>query len=231
MRSTADKWLEQIRSDAVREGYKRCLPLVRKFVIAELDCAAPSWRGIGRLCDSDPPPRLGARFRVQLEAPDAREKVGLAAEREILMGFLIRAAWSGEAPGDRDLDSLWAALLRQLATDRGKLEAGVQPLVDETGRLRTIILLRTQLTSVTGFAMTRAFEETDIIQGWTEERDMDQTYRAQSISEVLGKVGRMLHERSLDSTPETTKPIVIKLLEDYSEQRNRAQLRELVHGS
>jgi hypothetical protein len=44
-------------------------------------------------------------------------------------------------------------------------------------------------------------------------------------------VGRMLHEQSLASPTEATKPIVIKLLEDYSEQRNEAQLRELMHSS
>lgn len=111
MRPTADQWLEMMRSEAVRRGYARILPLVHRFLIAELDCAAPSMRGVGRWSDSDPPPRIGARFRTHLEAPGVRMKVGLAAEREVLMGFLVRTAMSGDFPGDRDLDSLWAGFV------------------------------------------------------------------------------------------------------------------------
>jgi hypothetical protein len=231
MRSTADAWLALMRSEAVQRGYARILPLVHRFLIAELDCAAPSWRGIGRWCDSDPPARLGARYRTQLEVPGAREKMGLAAEREVLMGFLTRTIVSGDAPGDRDLDSLWAGLLWQLATDRRE-DPSIRSMFEEDGSgPKPVFWLRGQLAVITGYPMTEVCEEAGLIEGWDEDKDVERTVRAQSICEMFGKVGRMLHEQSLTSPTGATKPIVIKLLEDYSEQRNETQLRELMHGS
>ena len=231
VRPTADQWLEFMRSEAVRQGYTRILPIVHRFLIAEFDSAAPSWRGMGRWCDSDPPARIGARYRTQLEVPSAREKVGLAAERDVLMGFLTRTVMSGDAPGDRDLDSLWAGLLWQLATDhRG--DPSIRPMFEEDGSgPKPIFWLRGQLGVITGRPMTEVCEEAGLFEGWDEDRNLERTVRAESVCEMFKKVGRMLHEQSLASPTEATKPILIKLLEDYSEQRNETQLRELIHGS
>src|SRR4051794_13980842 len=66
--------LTGLRDPALREAFAKRLPLIHRFVVAELDTEAPSKRGMGRLSDGDPPPRLGAKYRKQLRDESTRRE-------------------------------------------------------------------------------------------------------------------------------------------------------------
>jgi hypothetical protein len=111
-----DKWrgaFAKVREPNVVQTYARCLPLIQRFLTAELDTVTPTKRGIGRTSDAEPPPRLGAKYRKQLTPPDARVRVGEIMERVILGGFAARVAINEnlvENPipfVERDLHDIW----------------------------------------------------------------------------------------------------------------------------
>lgn len=107
--------LASLRDEMMIATYMQHLPLVHRFVVAEMDTDAPSKRGIGRLADGDPPPRLGAKYRKQLRDPTAQRGIGLAAERLVLSGFAAQAALYEETLQERSDEEAWPLWLRHLS--------------------------------------------------------------------------------------------------------------------
>lgn len=224
---TARRWLQLIRAEQLRHAYARMLPLVHRFLIAELDCSAPSWRGIGRWCDADPPARFGSRYRRQLEEPGAREKVGLAAEREALMGFLLSAVWRGEPPGAPALEELWDAVVAWLAV-MPEMEPGTSELFER--RIEPLAILRLQLARITSEPMSEVCGEVEIAELGDPPSDLDfeRFVQAQEVAQMPIRFGRGLYEQSIGPRAGRLAPAMQALLEDYTEQRSTEQLRELV---
>lgn len=206
-------------------AYIRCLPLVHRFLVAEFDCAAPSVRGMARLCDDDPPERFGAAYREQLTRPEAREMVGLAAERELLVGFLRRAASSVGRLKATDLDAIWRQWLWQIATEsRARPRRRLTSFPDMASWYRHHGL-EVALGRVAGYPMTAACEEAGIIEGWDPEADGERLGQAFSNQGLLDRAGATLYECLLgpDGSARPT-----RLLEDYAEPRSEQQLRQMV---
>jgi hypothetical protein len=173
-RESAAVEADGMRSDAVRDAYARYLPLVHRFVIAELDCVAASRRGIGRISDSDAPPRLATLFSAQAEQPEVREMVGPWVERLILTGFLVEAAGGGCPPGPRDRESAWAALLLRLwespacgGSDSGEFMPTTIEFISTVGKLLYAVSCGPAEADQPGPAMLR------LLEGYAEPR----TYR------------------------------------------------------
>ena len=92
------------------EAYARHSDLPGRFISAELDPWSRSKRGIGRLVDADPPARLGALYRMELDTDEAREELGEAAERVVLASFLAQAGvinWEPPQTSASDARNLW----------------------------------------------------------------------------------------------------------------------------
>ena len=113
--------VEMLASEELASEYFAWSSLVRRFIAAELDIAAPSERGMGRLTDKDPPPRLGAKYRDQLRDPEARAAVAIAAERSALGGFAAHTALYRHTPATGLVsERVWARFLRRLSASYGE---------------------------------------------------------------------------------------------------------------
>lgn len=229
VRSTAEQWLELLGRAELRDGYAKMLPLVHRFLIAELDCVAPSERGFGRLSDEHPPPRAGARFRLDLQRPGARERLGLVAEQETMMGFVRRAVRVGRPPGERELEELWGGALAWLITTSDRVP-DVKQLVGPSGPT-PLGYLHAQLGGITGQEMTDVCEEIGLTNGWQTEEEMQLAAEASEVTRMPDRFGRALYEQSIAAAVALLPPPARDLVEDYTQPRTNAELDELVRLS
>lgn len=123
----------------------------------------------------------------------------------------------------------------QLATDRGE-DPSLTTLFEEDSsepKPKPIFWLALHLGVITGRPMSAVCEEAGMYEDWDEDEDstLDHTARAALVCLRFNTTGRMLHEQSLTLPTKVPKPIVIKLLGDYSERRDQAQLEALLPNS
>ncbi len=217
--------LQEIQSKDLSAAYSRYLIFVHRFIVAEMDTDAPSKRGIGRLADSDPPPRLGAKYRKQLRSEDARRSIGLAAERLMLLGFAAQAAFYNEGLDSVDReDDAWAMWLRHLSAyyndtselaDRARNEE--RSNVGLTGAMLII------LGDHGGGELVEGFEEHRIIKGL--RKNTWHNARAASYLLLMMGAGRALHHVLSDEVDPTFGSLQsVRLLEDYREKRSKRQM-------
>jgi hypothetical protein len=186
---------------------------------------------MARLCDGDPPERFGAAYREQLTRPGAREVVGLAAERELLAGFLRTAATSERKLNATDLDAIWRQWLWQIATaiePRARRRRRLSSFPDMASWYR-YYGLEVALGRVAGYPMTAACEEVGIIEGWDPEADGERLAQAFSNHGLLDRAGATLYECLLDpaGSAQPTR-LALRVLEDYAEPRSEQQLKQMV---
>lgn len=203
--------------------YDRYLPYVQRFIIAELDTDAPSKRGIGRLADGDPPPRLGSKFRKQLRNDDAQGEVGHAAERLVLSGFLSQAIFYDddlEVRADLDYWPIWLRHLIPWYQDTTDLSTRARN--EEQSNLGIIGAMTITLGDHGGSELMEAYERRGIYKGragsWRDAR-------ALSYFLLFMGAGRALfHVLSEKVDPDFGSLQSQELLESYAEKRNKRQM-------
>lgn len=217
--------LEAIRGSELCATYFRHLSFVQRFVIAEMDTEAPSKRGIGRLADGDPPPRLGAKYRKKLRNEEARRSIGLAAERLVLSGFAAQAAFfegTLEAKGDEEAWEMWLRHLISYYNDTNDLMGRVRS--EEHSNLGIIGAMIVMLGNHGGSELIEGFEAHHIIRGFPRRNSWHNARALSYLSLLLG-AGRALHHvLSEEADPSFGSLQSVRLLEDYSEKRNKRQM-------
>jgi hypothetical protein len=219
-----EKALAFIRDEASISAFVEHLPLVHRWISAEMDTDAPSKRGIGRLADGDPPPRFGAKYRKQLEDPEARAAIGLGVERLVLAGYCFQAAFFTGQVVDRAQDVVWAGWLRHLTASYNETNdlssrAGREEESTE-GYLGALMI---GMTDHGGAELLEGFETYGILKGrginpWRNARAM--TY----LTFFIG-AGRALRQVVSDQFNESFGSLLsLHLLEDYEQPRNKRQM-------
>jgi hypothetical protein len=217
--------LASLRDKTLITTYTQHLSLVHRFVVAEMDTDAPSKRGIGRLADGDPPPRLGAKFRKQLRDQAAQRDIGLAAERLVLSGFAAQAAFYEEALQERHEEETWQLWLRHLSayyndtfdlTERAKAEE--QSSIGVTGAMMITLADHGGSELMEGYETHGVIKKLRRINNWHNARAL--TYFI-----LLVGAGRALHHVLSDKVDESFGSLQsLHLLEDYAEKRNKRQM-------
>ncbi len=218
--------LEGLQGTELPTTYGRHLRLVHRFITAEMDTDAPSKRGMGRLADGDPPPRLGAKYRKQLRGEAAQLGIGLAAERLVISGFAAQAAFfSGENLQEAaDEDTVWLAWLRHLiAYYQDTTELVDRARNEEESSLGLIGAMLISLGDHGGAEMMEGFEAHGVIKG----RRMNTWHNARALTYfiLLIGAGRALHHVLSDAVDlDFGAAQSLHLLEDYAEKRGRRQM-------
>jgi hypothetical protein len=217
--------LASLRDKILIATYAQHLPLVHRFVVAEMDTDAPSKRGIGRLADGDPPPRFGAKYRKQLRDQAAQRDIGLAAERLVLSGFAAQAAFYEEALQERSDEEAWLLWLRHLSAfynDTSELasraKAEEQSTVGITGAMMITLGDHGGSELMEGYETHRILRSLRRINSWSNARAL--TYFLLFVG-----AGRALHHVLSDKVDMTFGSLQsLHLLEDYAEKRNKRQM-------
>ncbi len=217
--------LASLRNETLIATYVHHLPLVHRFVVAEMDTDAPSKRGIGRLADGDPPPRLGAKYRKQLRDQAAQRDIGLAVERLVLSGFAAQAAFYEEALQERSDEEAWPLWVRHLSAyyndtselaDRAKAEE--QSAFGITGAMMITLGDHGGSELMEGYETHRIVKSLRRVNGWRNARAL--TYFL-----LFMGAGRALHHVLSDQVDETFGSLQsLHLLEDYAEKRSKRQM-------
>lgn len=217
--------LASLRDKMLIATYMQHLPLVHRFVVAEMDTDAPSKRGIGRLADGDPPPRLGAKYRKQLRDQAAQRDIGLAAERLVLSGFAAQAAFYEEALQERGDEEAWLLWLRHLSAyyndtselaNRAKTEE--QSTFGLTGAMMITLGDHGGSELMEGYETYRILKSFRRINNWSNARAL--TYFL-----LFMGAGRALHHILSDKVDTTFGSLQsLHLLEDYAEKRSKRQM-------
>lgn len=220
-----EKTLASLRSEHLAATYTRHVHFIQRFVVAEMDTEAPSKRGIGRLADGDPPPRLGAKYRKQLRDQAAQQDIGLALERLALSGFAGQAAFYEETLQERSDEEAWPLWLRHLSayytdtfelSDRAKKEE--QSSLGLTGAMLIVLADHGGNELMEGYEAHGVMKKLRRINNWHNAR-------ALSYVMLLIGAGRALHHVLSDKVDENFGSLQsLHLLEEYAEKRSKRQM-------
>lgn len=228
MGNDVEQIAEVVRSQALAELYAVYLPLVSRFVAAELDTDAASNRGMGRLGDGDPPPRIGAKYRKQLGDPRAKQALGPAIEKIILSGFASQAGLYKTEGAQKPIDEVWAMWLRHISGAYNDTNDLVSKARREEKSKEGLAAVLTMLLCDRGTdELLEGYEQFGVLkQGflsrWRNARPL--TY----VSLFLG-AGRVLFHVLTEKVDENFGALwTVEMLQDYQEPRNIKQATKMV---
>ncbi len=218
----ANEMIKAFDDPNVAGAYAAHLALVGKFLNAELDTESPSERGLGRIADSDPPPRIGSKFRDELGSDEARCDVGQALENLLIGGFAAQAALSaGGELVDRSNEETWELWLRHLAPFYAESNLGevLGESASTSGGLGTMaVIVRVPLDEYVEAGQKHDLVKKSVFRAAKTGRAMTMAYFSFGAGRALHRVLTDAVDRDLGST------WPVELLAHYQEPRKAGEL-------
>lgn len=200
------------------------LPLLDRWFDAEFDTEAPSRRGMGRIADGDPPPRIGARFRKLLskagpqevgQLKSAARGVGLSSAATFIVFRKHMADINAEFT-QKPADEVWLLLLRSIVpmyhSTQELVEAAQREQFEKGGVLGLALML---CSEPWGSPLAENYDRLGLTKGFGPKRMRTAT----TLPLYMGVGCGLANALSDDADPNLGAAWQLELLENYEQPR------------